>query len=66
MSLKQFYEKNVSIIAINEKSFKGKVINYFYPEDNDSGKESIVIRDKLSGNLVEFNEEDIKSIEIVE
>ena len=66
MSLKQFYDKFVSIVAINEKLFKGKVTEYFYPEDNESGKESIVIRDKLSGNLVEFPEEDIKTIEIIE
>lgn len=65
MSLKQFYEKTVSIVAMNEKTFEGKVTHYFYPEDNETGKESIAIRDKLSGNLVEFPEDDIKSIEVI-
>ncbi len=65
MSLKDFYGKTVNIVAVNGRMFKGKVIEYFYPEDNDSGQESIAIRDKLSGNLVEFPEEDIKSIEVI-
>lgn len=66
MPLKQFYGKTVRIVAVNEKSFEGKVTDYFYPEDNESGKESIAIRDKFTGNLIEFPEEDIKSIDILE
>ena len=65
MSLKYYYEKIVNILTMNEKTFEGKVTDYFYPEDNETGKESIAIRDKLSGNLVEFQEDDIKSIEVI-
>lgn len=65
MSLKQFYDKTVSIKAANGKRFKGKVVEYFYPEDNEINQESIALRDISSGDLIEFPEPDIKSIEIL-
>ena len=58
MKLKRFYNKKVNIVT---KAFSGVVTEYFYPEENESGKESIVI-DSSSGNPVEFYEEDIKII----
>lgn len=65
MSLKQFCDQKVRIVAVNGKRFEGNVTDYFYPEDNEPERESIAIRDIFSGNLVEFPEDDIKSIEII-
>ena len=61
MKLKQFYNKKVNIVTKEGIAFSGVVTEYFYPEENESGKESIVI-DSSSGNPVEFYEEDIKII----
>lgn len=66
MKMIEYYGKNVNIIARNGLHFSGKVTDYFYPEDNESGVESIAIKDVYSGNYVEFPEEDIKSIEIID
>lgn len=67
MKLIDLESKNVRIIAQNNKKFEGKVREYIFPEDNEpEGVESIVVDDILSGNLVEFPESDIKSIEIIE
>ena len=63
-SLLKFYKKNVRIIATNGKEFEGKIDEYIYPEDNENGNESIVMDDKLSGNLVEFYSTDIATITI--
>ena len=65
MKLKPFYAKQVKIVAENKLVFLGKVNEYFYPSDNESGKESIVI-DTAEGKSVEFYETDILSIEIIE
>lgn len=65
LSLKQFYDKKVRIIASNGEKFEGKVTDYFYPEDNEPERESIAIRDVFSGKLIEFPEEDIRSIEVI-
>lgn len=51
----------MNIVTKEGIAFSGVVIEYFYPEENESGKESIVI-DSSSGNPVEFYEEDIKII----
>lgn len=61
-TLKEFYNKNVNITATNNKRFVGKVVEYIYPEDNESTEESIIIDDTLSGNLVEFYAKDIEAI----
>ena len=63
MQLKSYYGKEVYIIASNGKIFWGHVEDYFYPEDNESGIESIVIVTK-SGDLVEFDEESIYHIAV--
>ena len=62
MQLKQFYNKKVNIVSDEGTAFSGVVTEYFYPEENESGKESIVI-DSSTGEVVEFYEEDIKTIE---
>ena len=66
MKLVDYEGKKVRIIAQNNKKFEGKVREYIAPEDNEpEGLESIIIDDILSGDLVEFPESDIKSIEII-
>ena len=64
MDLKQFDNKEVVIVSVNGRIFCGKVSDYFYPDENNLGVESIVV-DTKSGSLIEFTEEDIASIEIV-
>ena len=54
--------KNVYIIDIYGRTWKGFVDDYFYPEDNESGKESIII--KAEGRIIEFEETDISKIKI--
>lgn len=63
MNLMQYYSKPVNVLAANGIAFNGVVGEYFYPEDNVNGKESIIV-DVSSGGSVEFYEEDIKQIEI--
>ena len=64
MDLKQFYSKEVVIVSVDGQIFWGKVNDYFYPDENNLGVESIVV-DTKSGSIIEFTEEDITSIEIV-
>lgn len=51
MKLKRFYNKKVNIIIKEGIAFSGVVTEYFYPEENESGKESMVI-DSSSGNPI--------------
>lgn len=51
MKLKRFYNKKVNIITKEGIAFSGVVTEYFYPEENESGKESMVI-DSSSGNPI--------------
>lgn len=64
MNLKQYIEKNVLISASNGKTFEGKVDEYFYDDETDSGVESIVIQTS-NGELIEFTENDIADIKIL-
>ncbi len=61
MKLKEYYSKKVNILASNGTTYSGTVNDYFFPDDNDHGMESIVL-ETLSGDLVEFTELDIKTI----
>ena len=63
MNLKLYYYKNVIIITYDGEMFTGLVDDYFYPEDNETGLESIVVN--TNHGLYEFNENDIKEIKIV-
>lgn len=65
MKLKQFYNKKVKIVADNDLVFLGTVNDYFYPDDNENEKESIVV-DTIEGSAVEFYEDDIAEIEIID
>lgn len=62
MKLKQLFNKKVNIVSNNRTTFSGVVTEYFYPDENESGKESIVI-DCSGGDVIEFYEEDILTIE---
>lgn len=64
MNLKQFYNKKVNIVADSGSVYLGMVTDYFYPDDNESGKESIIV-DTDEGTAVEFYEKNIKEIEII-
>lgn len=64
MNLKQFYDEKVKIVAENGKIFLGKVNDYFYPDENENGKESIVV-DTVENQAVEFYEDHIREIKII-
>lgn len=65
MNLVQYYNKKVRITDTAGQVFLGVVTDYIEAEDNEPEVESIVI-DELSGELLEFYEESIKEIEIIE
>ena len=61
MELKKYYDREVVIIADDGQIFSGFVEDYMYPEDNENGKESIILTTKKQ-SLIEFYEDDIKEI----
>lgn len=61
MSLKSHYGKKVNIVDINGNEFSGIVEDYFFPDDNESGLESIVVKTN-DGDLYEFTKETIEKI----
>lgn len=63
MNLKDYYWKKVNIESVSNGTFSGFVNEYIESEDNDSGKESIILRME-DGKLVEFEETDIRKIEV--
>lgn len=63
MNLKYYYWKKVNIESVSNGTFSGFVNEYIESEDNDSGKESIILKTE-DGNLVEFEETDIRKIEV--
>lgn len=69
MKLSQSLEgKRVRIIDIDGELFEGIVGDYVYPEDNNpEGIAAIDIEDcpQRPGQLIGFNETDIKSIEVI-
>lgn len=64
MSLNQYFDKYVIIITDDGKAFTGLVDDYIYPEDNENNLESIVLKTQ-KGNLYEFTNDDIETIEII-
>lgn len=64
MKLLDFYDCYVDITGKDGRSAVGKVSDYVYPEDNENGKESIVV-DFPDGTAQEFYEEDIKRISVI-
>lgn len=63
MQLESYCGKTVSIVDNEGHVFSGVVDDYFYPEDNDSGSESIVLKTN-SGDLYEFTSEVIERITV--
>ena len=61
MDLKKYYDREVVIISDDGQIFSGLVEDYMYPEDNENGKESIILTTKKQ-SLIEFYEDDIKEI----
>lgn len=66
MDLKQYDGKRIRLISCDRKKYKGTVGDYVYPEDNENGKESIILDVDRGGGPIEFYEEDILSIELIE
>ena len=64
MSLKSYCGKKVNIVDTDGHEFEGIVDDYFFPEDNESGLESIVIKTG-SGDFYEFTEETIEEITVM-
>lgn len=64
-----YWDKKVRIIDIDNKAFWGPVDDVISADDNDEKIASIVIRSAIgspyAGKLVEFFENEIKSIEII-
>ena len=65
MELIQFDGKQVKIIDIDGRVHYGLVGDYVYPEDNENGKESIILDRINPKGIIEFWEEDIAKIEII-
>ena len=63
MELTQYCGEKVNIIATNGRFFSGIVDDYIFPEDNESGLESIILKTKDS--FYEFTSEDIEKIDII-
>lgn len=65
MNLKQYDGEKVKIVDVNDQVIYGTVTDYIFPEDNEPEEESIVVA-SLNGDLLEFYENSIKTIEVVE
>ncbi|MGL4108328.1 hypothetical protein [Clostridium sp. LP20] len=63
-SLREYFNKRVRILDIDNKEFKGYVATYTPSIDSDEELEEISILDKAD-NLIGFNEEEIKLIEVI-
>lgn len=64
MNLSQYEGCRVVIETDNKKIFLGRVIDYLRGDENENGRDSIVVRDERTNALVEFYEKDIKTIEV--
>lgn len=63
-SLKEYFNKKVRILDIDNKEFKGYVTTYTPAIDSEEELEEISILDKAN-NLIGFNTEEIKLIEVI-
>ena len=64
MKLLEFYDCVVDITGNDGRSAIGKVEDYIYPEDNENGKESIIVNFP-DGTAQEFYEEYIERIIVI-
>ena len=65
MDLKQFCGKEVTIITVDGQLLCGVVDDYFFPEDNENGKESIVVK-TIRSKCIEVSSDDIEKITVDE
>ena len=63
MNLFQYFQKNVVIQACNGVVWHGFVTSYTPEIDAEDGREDIAVR--TNRGLIEFHEEEIRSIKIV-
>ena len=61
MNLRSFCGKNVDVLTKRGKFLSGYITDYFYPEDNDSEYDSIVMETNI-GELIEFSVDTIEKI----
>lgn len=67
MNLAKYYGKRVKIETKDGTVFVGDVNDYFEPEDNENGQESIIVDTAPHGKRpIEFYPFDIDSIAVVE
>jgi hypothetical protein len=69
MNLAKYEGKKVEIIDNKNQTWEGIVTDWFYPEDNDPERESIVIKcdiGRFVGSYVEFCEEEVQTIKVLE
>lgn len=64
MSFKSCIDQMVLIVTKTGEEFFGVVEDYFYPDDNECGIESIVMKTP-EGYLIEFTQNEIETIETV-
>lgn len=64
MSLKLYHGKKVNIVGVNGQIFNGIVDDYIFPDDNEHGLESIVVK-TADGDFYEFTEETIEKITVI-
>ena len=64
MNLKTYCGKNVNITTKKGNLFSGEITDYFYPEDNESNLESVVM-ETSSGDLIEFTSDNIEKITVI-
>lgn len=63
MTLKSFYGKRVTVVCDNEQTFRGVVDDYFFPEDNENGEESIILKTS-DYEFIEFTSSEINEIKL--
>lgn len=61
MNLQTYYGKNVTVFTTDGQAFTGRVDDYFYPEDNENGEESIVLN-TVAREFIEFSGSEVVKI----
>ena len=65
MALEKYEDHTVVIQTVNDKIFRGKVIDFLRADYGEADVDSIIVRDVIRNKLIEFTEADIKTIDIV-
>ncbi|UZQ49849.1 hypothetical protein [Clostridium kluyveri] len=63
--LKEYFNKTVRIIDVDNKEFSGYVETYTPESDSEDEVEEIAIKPEGSNTLIGFNTNEIKSIEVI-